>query len=177
MEATMDRDRYTAVVVGTDGSASASEAVARAATMARARGATLHIVGAYRQATAVETARARRLCPVEIGFDGVGDNRSVTQAIVEDAAEAVAQPDLRIFVHTVEGDPVTALHWVARQKRAEVIVVGNKGTKSWLRFVRRPVCERIARLAPCPIVVVDTEAFWTAKSGRRSRGGEATSAA
>jgi nucleotide-binding universal stress UspA family protein len=166
MEASMEqgqREGQGGVVVGTDGSASAREAVRQAAVMARARGVALHIVGAYDPPTYRDRYEARRMRVQDMGFDVGVDNRQATRAMLEDAAEEVIRPDLRVWLHAVQDDPVEALVSVAARKLASVLVVGNKPAGGLRRMFVRPICVRLEAVAPCPVHVVDTRRYWTVR--------------
>ncbi len=159
------------IVVGTDGSASAMEAVRRAAQLAASGDATLHIVCGYRQPTHWEIAREQHKARARYAyayaehggsdFDGIADARTQTIALLEDAARTVQAPGLRIFLHAVQGRPAEALADVAGLRRADLIVVGNRGVKGLRRHLHRPICEQLQELVPSRVMVVDTEAFWS----------------
>jgi nucleotide-binding universal stress UspA family protein len=173
-----------AVVVGTDGSASAVEAVRRAATLARARGADLHIVNGYQRLSRTEVKIAQARFARELGYaqmgsfevDGIGDDHTIAMAILEDAAHEVSSPDLRVFLHAIAAEPHKALRWVADDKDAQLIVVGNKPARSLRHPLRRDVHVRLAPTTSRRVLVVDTSAWWHAPS-RVSRPREAGFAA
>jgi nucleotide-binding universal stress UspA family protein len=151
---------YSTVVVGTDGSASATEAVRHAAELVSANGGSLHIVGAYKEPTRYQRERAQQGLPTNLRCDWIGDERVATRTIVEDAAEHVGHMPIRVFIHTVASSPAAALRQVAERHSADAIVVGNKGTESWLRWLRTPVASDLEQEAPCSVLVVDTKRFW-----------------
>jgi nucleotide-binding universal stress UspA family protein len=175
------RQSAPAIVVGVDGSASAIEAVRRAATLARARGAELHIVNGYDRLSRTEINIAQAKFARELGYaqmgsfevDGIGDDHTIAMAILEDAAHAVSSPDLRVFLHAIAAEPHKALRWVADDKDAQLIVVGNKPARSLLHPLRRDVHVRLAPTTDRPVLVVDTSAWWNAPrrvSGPRGEG-------
>jgi EmrB/QacA subfamily drug resistance transporter len=129
------------IVVGTDGSASATETVRQAAELACSADATLHIVGAH------------------------GGDPGGFRAILEDAAREVRATRVQVWLHSVAADPATALCSIARRVHADLIVVGNRGIAHPLRRVRRPVCDQVERCAPCSVMVVDTEPYWHVVAG------------
>src|SRR5215213_4930847 len=129
-----------AIVTGTDGSESAAEAVRQAAELAGSSGVPLHLVSAYPPGA---------------------DPAAGVQAVLDAAREALTGLAVEIHLHAEPGGPAEALCAVAARVGAELIVVGNKGVDT--SFGRRlSIAEQVQRKAPCPVLVVDTEAYWHA---------------
>ena len=118
---------YRRILVGTDGSSTAARAVARAAEVAGATGATLTVM------TAGSGARAQRV--VDGAIQGLGDV----------AVEAKVR----------EGDPATALVDEAAQGY-DLLVVGNKGMTGIGRFLLGSVPNKVSHHTPCPLLIVHT---------------------
>jgi nucleotide-binding universal stress UspA family protein len=152
--------RYACIVVGTDGSKSATESVRQAAVLAAQSNAVIHIVGAYRDLTWGEAKRARRAVPAGLDIDGVADPRAEIPDILDDKAYAIRDYQPRLWLHAVKSDPCTALNEVAARKGGDLIVVGNRGIADPLRWFRRPICEQVRKRASCELLVVDTARFW-----------------
>jgi nucleotide-binding universal stress UspA family protein len=95
---------YRRIVVGTDGTASATASVRHAAALARESGGVLHIVGAY----------------------VTGEDRVPICSILDRVAGQVADPEFEIELYAVEAEPAQALSWVANRKDADLIVVGHQ---------------------------------------------------
>jgi nucleotide-binding universal stress UspA family protein len=129
----------SSIVVGTDGSQSAAVAVRAAATLARERNATLHVVAA---------------CP------GAAGHAPEAWDVLTDVDHAIRRSGVRVRLHAIADRPSSALCQVASLVRADLIVVGNKGSEWMLRTLQRPICERVKQRAPCQVVVVDTRAHW-----------------
>jgi nucleotide-binding universal stress UspA family protein len=127
-----------AIVTGTDGSDSASEAVRQAAELADSSGLPLHLVSAH--ASDVDPATRVR-------------------AILDAGRDALAGLAVEVHLHAVLGTPADALCAVATRVGAELIVVGNKGEDTSFGL-RRSISEQVQRKAPCPVLVVDTRAYW-----------------
>jgi nucleotide-binding universal stress UspA family protein len=132
------------IVVGTDGTRSALLAVRRAAELAVAEAAVLHVVAAYAGA------------PVR-AFDA--------REVLVRTERAIADVGVLTRRHAIAGRPSRALCQIALSERADLIVVGNRGTGSLLRGLQRPVCDRILRRARCPVLVVDTRRCWRTVEG------------
>jgi NTE family protein len=135
------------IVAGTDGSASATEAVRHAAQLARSEGALLHVVTAVPRGTEAQLRAAR-------------------ETLDRTAAE-LGQLGVAVEYHRVSGTPVDVLVGLAAQVGARFVVVGNRGTQSLVPW-RRQVSEEIERRAGCPVVVVDTEPYWNVADPHRA---------
>jgi nucleotide-binding universal stress UspA family protein len=144
---------YKRILVGTDGSAAATAAVERAAELARATGATLHVVSAY-QDPVVHAALAPEALPIEMD-----DWRAAVQAAVEamlvDLSGRLSGGGLPAETHAVSGHPVPAILGVARRIDAQLLVVGNRGMRG-PRRVLGSVPNSITHQAPCDVLVVHT---------------------
>jgi nucleotide-binding universal stress UspA family protein len=122
------RPVYRRILVGTDGSATAAKAVARAAQVAGATGATLVVLTAGSGPRAEQTAAAAAR---DLG-DGVQ---------VETKVRA--------------GDPATVLTDEATQGY-DLLVVGNKGMTGASRFLLGSVPNKVSHHSPCPLLIVHT---------------------
>lgn len=121
--------RYRRVLVGTDGSATASRAVDRAVSVAAAHGADLTVLSAGRGADLVLDRELERL------------------------------RDARVVVHTLatRGDAARALAEEALHGGYDLLVVGNKGLHGLHRLnPLGSVPGRISHHAPCALLVVKT---------------------
>jgi nucleotide-binding universal stress UspA family protein len=141
---------YAKIVVGTDGSPSAGVALDHAVALAKATGAVVHIVNAYKAVTAM----------AGIGPDFAAPDRAVmeedAQRICEAAAETARAAGLDAVTHIAEGDPADALVKVAEHEDADLIVVGNRGMIGARRFLTGSVPNRVAHHCPCHLLVVHT---------------------
>jgi nucleotide-binding universal stress UspA family protein len=142
---------FKSIVVGTDGSETADEAVDLAITLARESGATLHIVNAYRT-TAGAGQLAAAGAPVP-GNTALGDalGAEASQQLLEGVASRASGVDVQI--HSVNDSPPEAVLDVAEKVDADLIVVGNKGME---RRVFGSVPNSIARKAPCNLLIAKT---------------------
>jgi nucleotide-binding universal stress UspA family protein len=137
------------IVVGTDGSETASRAVTEAIRLALAFEKPLHIVSAYRPA-ALEV----RGLPSEFA-DSVHAS-SVVEGILAEAAARARVASVSAETHAVEGDAADAIIDVAERLEAGVIVVGNKGIGSVKRFVLGNVPSKVVHHSPCSTYIVRT---------------------
>ena len=64
---------------------------------------------------------------------------------------------VRYSILTEIGDPATAILDTARNKAADVIVMGTHGRKALMKVLMGSVAEQVLRDAPCPVIVVRIE--------------------
>jgi nucleotide-binding universal stress UspA family protein len=123
---------FGSIVVGTDGSDTASEAVRQAVELAKAVGAELLVVSAF-----------------------VGASEDAAPLLADAAATAQAAG---VSVQTLPrpGDPADAILDVAEERDADLIVVGNKGTSGAKRFLLGSVPNRVSHHAPCSVLIIRT---------------------
>lgn len=120
---------YRRILVGTDGSSTAARAVARAAEVAGATGASLTIL------TAGSGAKADRV--LAEAADGLGGGLTV-----EKRARA--------------GDPASVLVDEAGREGFDLLVVGSKGMSGAARFLLGSVPNKVSHHSPCPLLIVHT---------------------
>jgi nucleotide-binding universal stress UspA family protein len=145
---------YAHVVVGTDGSASASEAVRHAAGLAVTFGAKLTIVTAF----AVDPDRAKRdqaEAPEELRWT-VTDSAIATERAAEGRRIAREAGATDVDVYVEAGDPADVVLGTADLRAADVIVVGSKGMTKPTRFLVGSVPNKISHHAPCDVIIVPT---------------------
>ena len=144
---------FKRIVVGTDGSETANEAVKRAAELAQTAGASLDIVSAYEP---VAPARLREEA-VEVPKDlewAVNPREDVDHTLTE--ARALVDSELEVVCHARQGNPADAILDVAEEVSADLIVVGNKGMTGARRFLLGSVPNRISHHAPCAVLIIRT---------------------
>ncbi len=145
---------FTRIVVGTDGSETAAEAVRQALDLAKLAGATLSIVSAYAPIPERKVKDQQRDAPADVQYE-IGPREDVN--LVLDAAAADARKEgIEVQTHPVEGDPAEAILSVAEETKADLIVVGNKGMTGARRFLLGSVPNNISHHAPCSVIIVRT---------------------
>ena len=142
------------IVVGTDGSETASEAVRQATQLARATGSALDIVSAFEPVPQERLREEAGSVPGDVAY-AVGPREDVT-VILEGAAGPGREGGVDVTVHPREGDPADALLDVAEEVGAGLIVVGNKGMTGAKRFLLGSVPNKISHHAPCGVYIVRT---------------------
>jgi len=138
---------FSSLVVGTDGSATAAQAVRSATELAKALSATLHIVTVYKPSP-VKTSGATE------DFPGLGAGGQA-EALLDDQCARARAAGVRVEGHAETGDPAEAIVRVAEQEQADLIVVGNRGMTG-VRRVLGSVPNSVAHQAPCSVLIVQT---------------------
>lgn len=142
---------FASIVVGTDGSETASKAVVHAAEMAKSLGAKLHIVSAYTPVAArVQSEGDPERAEWSVGPDVLVDG------VLTEATALVASLGLEIDTHAVRGDAAEGLIDAAAQFGGDLIVVGNRGMTGTRRFLLGNVPNKVSHHAPCSVLIVRT---------------------
>ncbi len=145
---------FTRIVVGTDGSETAAEAVRQAVDLAKLAGATLSIVSAYAPVPERKVKDQQREAPPDVQYE-IGPREDVN--LILDAAAAEARKEgIDVQTHPVEADPAEAILNVAEETKADLIVVGNKGMTGARRFLLGSVPNNVSHHAPCSVIIVRT---------------------
>jgi nucleotide-binding universal stress UspA family protein len=145
---------FGAIVVGTDGSETAKEAVRQAVELAEAVGATLRIVSAYEPVSANRLREEGRNAPADVEW--MVNPREEVDATLEEAAAGARAAGVTVEVFARQGDPADAILDVAEETNADLIVVGNKGMTGAKRFLLGSVPNKISHHAPCSVLIIRT---------------------
>ena len=145
---------YTTVLVGTDGSESSFRAVDRAATIAGAAGATLLIVCAYHPMSSRDQDAARD----QLGESAYKVSGSApAEEVLRDAAGRAAEQGAKDVEQLPEqGDAVDVLVRLAKDRKADLVVVGNRGLNSLSGRLLGSVPNNISHKAHCDVLIVHT---------------------
>jgi nucleotide-binding universal stress UspA family protein len=145
---------FTRIVVGTDGSETAGEAVHQAVDLAKLAGAQLSIVSAYAPLSERQVKEEQLAAPADVQYE-IGPRENVN--LVLNAAAAAAKAEgVEVQTHPVEGDPAEAILKVAEETKADLIVVGNKGMTGARRFLLGSVPNKVSHHAPSSVIIVRT---------------------
>jgi nucleotide-binding universal stress UspA family protein len=145
---------FKRIVVGTDGSETAAEAVRQAIELARLTGASLSLVSAYQPASGRRVQAEQAEAPVDVQYE-IGPREDVNLILDAAAAEA-KQLGIEVQTHPVEADPADAILNVAEETHADLIVVGNKGMTGARRYLLGSVPNNVSHHAPCSVIIVRT---------------------
>jgi nucleotide-binding universal stress UspA family protein len=145
---------FTRIVVGTDGSDTAAEAVRQAIDLAKLSSAQLSIVSAYEPVSKRRVEGEQLDAPADVQYE-IGPREDVN--LVLDAAAATARKEgVEVQTHPVQADPAEAILNVAEETKADLIVVGNKGMTGARRFLLSSVPNNVSHHAPCSVIIVRT---------------------
>jgi len=146
---------FTRIVVGTDGSETAAEAVRRAIDLARVAGASLTIVSAYEPVSERRVKSEQQDAPADVQHE-IGPREDVNLMLEAAAAQARKEGVEDVRIYPVEDDPADAILNVAEEIDADLIVVGNKGMTGARRFLLGSVPNNVSHHAPCSVIIVRT---------------------
>jgi nucleotide-binding universal stress UspA family protein len=134
------------VAVGTDGSATADEAVKQAADLARRFGAKLVLLSAF-------PGPGGFAAYAGVGLEWVSSSQAQVRTILERSETALRQEGIECETRSAEGDPADVLVRLAAESGADLLVIGNKGMK---RRVLGSVPNRVTHKADFTVMVVKT---------------------
>jgi len=138
------------LLVATDGSETAAEAVRVAIDLAKAIGATLHITTVHRPEVSARAWSDTKVAYRE-ELDPAGAATSQTESM---AAQARAE-GVPTKTHVVTGFVAERIVSIAKDEGVDLIVVGNKGMRG-LKRALGSVPNAVAHKAPCAVLIVNT---------------------
>ncbi|HUR13268.1 MAG TPA: universal stress protein [Mycobacteriales bacterium] len=141
---------YERIVVGTDGSESAGRAVRHALRLAKASGATVHVVTAWQPMPAL--ALSGQMGPATPMPLDDGTWVEELHLAVKDQGDVVGVP---VESHRVEGPAAQVILELVKELEADLVVVGNAGMHG-LRGHLASVPNTVAHKAPCAVLLVPT---------------------
>jgi nucleotide-binding universal stress UspA family protein len=145
---------FKRIVVGTDGSETATEAVRQAIELARLSGAKLDIVAAFEPIPQSRVRGEQGEVPGDVSY-AIGPREDVNVAL-ESAVGMAKQESIEAEPFPRQGDPADAILDVAEETGADLIVVGNKGMTGAKRFLLGSVPNKVSHHAPCGVYIVRT---------------------
>jgi nucleotide-binding universal stress UspA family protein len=145
---------FRTIVVGTDGSDTAQEAVRQATALARLTGADLHVLTAYGAATAVTALAGAAGYATEAL--SMPQQRLAAEGLLDSALAGVDTDGVGVTAHARQGEPADVLIDLASELSADLIVVGSRGMTGARRFFLGSVPNRVAHHAECAVHIVHT---------------------
>ena len=139
------------IVVGTDGSETASRAVEFAIDMAERYGSRLVIASSYTPAPEDRLAKEQASAPQEIQWS-INPMEDV-EATLREVEEKARERGVKTVSEARQGDPADVLCAIAENHDADVLVVGNKGMH---RRILGSVPNSVSHKAPCSVMIVKT---------------------
>ena len=136
------------IAVGTDGSATAREAVGEAAEIARRFGAKLVLLSAF------QDSRGRQsVSDEDIELRWASNSAARVRSILDGLEAELGESGLECETRADEGDPAEVLVRLAEECAADLLVIGNKGMK---RRVLGSVPNTVTHKADCSVLVIKT---------------------
>lgn len=136
------------MAVGTDGSATAEEAVREAAEIARRFGAKLVLLSAFERSKGSSAASTQN---VELQW--ASNSSAIVKSILERIEEDLGKGGIDCETRADEGDAAEVLVRLAEECGADLLVIGNKGMQ---RRVLGSVPNTVTHHAGCSVLVVKT---------------------
>ncbi|MDO8209895.1 universal stress protein [Conexibacter sp. CPCC 206217] len=146
---------FGSIVVGTDGSETAQEAVRQAIELARIAGAALEIVSAYEPVSAQRLRDEANEAPKDMQWS-ISPREDVDATLQEAAEQASEAGVTTVRTFARQGDPADSILDVAEEQGSDLIVVGNKGMTGAKRFLLGSVPNKISHNAPCSVLIIRT---------------------
>jgi nucleotide-binding universal stress UspA family protein len=147
---------FVSILVGTDGSDTASTALRHAIGLALDLKAKLQIVSAYEPTAAEQRLLLDRTqVPGDIEWT-VNPRSDVLELLDRAGSEARRSGVAEVETFARQGDAADAILDVAEEQRVDLIVVGNKGMTGAKRFLLGSVPNKVSHHAPCSVLIVRT---------------------
>jgi nucleotide-binding universal stress UspA family protein len=146
---------FSRIVVGTDGSETASEAVRQATELAKLSNARLDVVSAYAPIPSQRLKDESREAPGDVQYE-ITPREDVNLMLEKAGGDARNHGLEEVQTHAREGDPADAILDVAEEIKADLIVVGNKGMSGTRRFLLGSVPNKVSHHSPCSVIIVRT---------------------
>ena len=145
---------FRSIVVGTDGSDTATQAVRQAIELASSVGARIELVSAYEPVSDARLREESIVVPRDLHW--MINPREDVLATLEAAAGEIRAAGVEVEVFARQGDPADAILDVAEEEGADLIVVGNKGMTGAKRFLLGSVPNKVSHHAPCSVLIIRT---------------------
>ncbi|MDO9355330.1 MAG: universal stress protein [Solirubrobacteraceae bacterium] len=125
---------FTNILVGSDGSDSAAQAVERAAVLTEASGGKLEILGAVEKAS---------------------DQAKLSEKLAASASE-LTERGLTVSSRVTVGDAVEVILETANELDVDLIVLGNKGMTGARRFILGSIPDKVSHRATQSVMIART---------------------
>jgi nucleotide-binding universal stress UspA family protein len=145
---------FRSIVVGTDGSETATQAVRQAVELASTTNSRIELVSAYEPISGQRLREESQQVPGDLQW--MVNPREDVDATLDAATELAAEMGVEVQRHARQGDPADAILDVAEETKADLIVVGNKGMTGARRFLLGSVPNKVSHHAPCSVLIVRT---------------------
>jgi nucleotide-binding universal stress UspA family protein len=137
---------YTRILYATDGSPAARHALAHARDLAQRYGAELYLVHVFRHIE--EFGRSPYFSELE------ADRKQAVETVIGQAMAELEGSGVSVHIEPCEGPPAEAILQVAAVRHCDLIVLGSRGLGTFQGLLLGSVSDRVARHAPCPVLIV-----------------------
>ena len=137
------------VLVATDFSENASQAVDSAVNIAKTFGASLHVVHAFQTPVPI-------VSPYEVVVpDGFLEQaRDAAAANLKGVVEKISSEGVEVHSHLTEVPAAPAIARIAEDNDVDLVVMGTRGNTGLKHVLLGSVAERTIRLSPCSVLTV-----------------------
>jgi nucleotide-binding universal stress UspA family protein len=143
---------FQKILVPVDFSEHASRAVDTAIELAKAFGAKLQLIHVFPMQSIL-------LAPYEVSIP-IDIEQSIREPInrkLAELAERAEKVGVAVDTLTASGTPAEVIAQIARDHRADLIVMGTRGLAGLKHVLLGSVAERTLRIAPCPVLTVKAD--------------------
>ena len=146
---------FQKILIAYDGSVGAERALEKAAELARLTGAALVVLTVYRHHSMLEAS----ISMVRGSLDPGGNLDEAMRDTARNAADyakshAKDAGVAKVSAFIKAGQPARTIIAVAKEKGADLIVVGSRGLGSTEGYLLGSVSHKVTGLADCPVLVV-----------------------
>ncbi|GAC1410948.1 MAG: universal stress protein [Actinomycetota bacterium] len=145
---------YQKILIGTDGSPTATAALRDAAKLAKSQGANMVVLCVFDPPSAEKLRQQTASAPAEIAWRITGS--AAAEEVVARAASVAREEGVEVTTRLEMGDPSDVLINVAEEEKCDLILLGNKGMAGVKRFLLGSVPNRVSHHAPCDVLIVKT---------------------
>ena len=138
------------ILVPTDFSPCAAQALRRAIALAKHGGGEVHLLHAYELPIPLGFGEPAIALPQEF-FDQV---RERAQQHLDELAAQVSAEGVKVHTYLTCDAPARAILETAQSLKADLIVMGTRGLTGVKHMLLGSVAERTVRLAPCAVLTV-----------------------
>ncbi|MBI5309497.1 MAG: universal stress protein [Actinobacteria bacterium] len=142
------------IIVGTDGSDTAAQAVVQAGELAEKLDAQLVIVSAFEPVSETRLQEERVEAPADVEW--AINEREDVDAMLAQISAPLRERGVNVRFAARQGNPADAILDIAEEEHADLIVVGNRGMTGARRFLLGSVPNKISHHAPCSVLIVRT---------------------
>ena len=146
---------FRKIIVGVDGSEAALRAVGLAADLSKVHGSQLvlaHVV----QISAIADQALKISATEHLKQDPKSIMEKLSESVLDQAKDRALQAGAQaqdISVVTADGDQARQLIQVAKRRKADLIVMGSRGSGRLEGLLLGSVSQKVAALAPCACLI------------------------